>query len=311
VDNRSGEVTAGPGGSVPPARAARLYDRTPAAQWGLAREAFASALERSVRHAFADRDPSASDVEQYLDKLHVEDLALAAACASGADAAWDHFVREHRPSLYRAAGAIDRNGGGRELADSLYAELFGLRERDGARQSLFRYFHGRSSLGSWVRAVLAQRHVDGLRASRRLAPLPDDDGPGALPAAPNVPNAGVSAYHVAMHAALALAIAALAPRDRLRLASYYAQNMKLAAIGRMLGEHEASVSRHLTRTRSALRAAVEAHLRSVAGYDESAVSECFRTVAGDSGVIDLDVLLGPGGSRQEAGARSFVGKGDV
>jgi RNA polymerase sigma-70 factor (ECF subfamily) len=296
---------------VPAARAARLYARTRAAQWGLPIEAFASALERSVRHAFAEGEPSTSDVERYLEKLHLEDLALATACASGVDAAWDHFVREHRPSLYRAAGAIDRHGGGRELADSLYAELFGLRERDGARQSLFRYFHGRSSLGSWVRAVLAQRHVDALRASRRLDPLPDDDGPGALKAAPNASDAAVSAYHLAMHAALTLAIAALVPRDRLRLACYYAQNMKLAAIGRLLGEHEASVSRHLTRVRGEIRVAVETHLRAVAGYDEVTVADCFRTVAGDSGALDLDVLLGPGGGRQEEGARSFEGKGDV
>jgi len=132
-----------------------------------------------------------------------------------------------------------------------------------------------------------------------------------LPAAPSVPDPGVSAYHVAMHAALALAITALAPRDRLRLACYYAQNMKLAAIGRMLGEHEASVSRHLARARAEIRAAVEAHLRSVAGYDESTVTECFRTVAGDSGALDLDVLLGTDGTRQEAGVRSFEGKGGV
>jgi RNA polymerase sigma-70 factor (ECF subfamily) len=296
---------------VPAALAARLYDRTAATQWGLAREVFVSALEHSVRHAFTDGEPSASDVEQYLGTLHIDDLALAAACATGAEAAWDHFVRDHRPSLYRAASAIDRSGGGRELADSLYAELFGLRERDGERQSLFRYFHGRSSLGSWVRAVLAQRYVDGIRATRRLSPLPEDDAPGALPAAPEEPDTEVRAYYVAMHAALAAAIATLAPRDRLRLACYYTQNMKLAAIGRMLGEHEASVSRHLTRARGEIRTAIEAHLRSVAGYDEAAMTECFRTVAGNSGSLDLAVLFKPDIGRQDSGARSFAGKGDV
>ena len=55
-------------------------------------------------------------------------------------------------------------------------------ERDGARQSLFRYFHGRSKLSTWLRAVLAQRHIDRLRAGRKLDPLPDDQDtlpPGA------------------------------------------------------------------------------------------------------------------------------------
>ena len=46
-----------------------------------------------------------------------------------------------RPVLYRAADAIDATGNARELADSLYADLYGLAEKGGKRQSLFRYFH--------------------------------------------------------------------------------------------------------------------------------------------------------------------------
>ena len=41
-----------------------------------------------------------------------------------------------------------------ELADSLFAELYGLSAEK--RGSLLRYFHGRSSLKTWLRAVLAQ-----------------------------------------------------------------------------------------------------------------------------------------------------------
>ena len=82
---------------------------------------------------------------------------------------------EYRPVLYRSADAIDPGGGARELADSIYADLFGLQERDGERRSLFRYFHGRSSLATWLRAVLAQRQVDRVRATRRLTPLEDEE----------------------------------------------------------------------------------------------------------------------------------------
>jgi len=283
--------------------ASRLYDQSGAARWSLPRDAFAAALERSVAHG-APRVTGPTDnavlqagdeTERYLGALHIEDLALACACAVGSDAAWEHFILEHRPALYRAAAAIDRTGGGRDLADSLYADLFGLRERDGQRQSLFRYFHGRSSLSSWLRAVLAQRHIDRIRAARRLDPLPDDDAPGAMAAASIAADRGTNTHAAAMGAALRAAVAALAAADRLRLGCYYAQNMKLAAIGRMLGEHEATVSRHLTRTRQQLRAAIDHHLRDVAGYDEAAVMECFRSVAGDSGEIDLAAVLGSAG----------------
>lgn len=278
-------------GLVPRALATRLYARAGAADWALPADVFSAALERSVRHGCGASPPTTADVERHASALHLEDLALAAACEAGIESAWEHFIREHRPALYRAAGAIDRTGGGRELADSVYADLFGLRERDGERQSLFRYFHGRSSLVSWVRAVLAQRHIDHLRAARRLDPLPEDDAPGALRS--SAPDAGddTAAHRLAMHAALAAALAALAPRDRLRLACYYTQNMKLAAIGRMLREHEASVSRHLTRARAAIRASIEAHLKDVAGYDRDAITQCFRAVASDSGALDLGAML--------------------
>ena len=55
----------------------------------------------------------------------------------------------------------------RELADSLYAELYGLNGAGGARgRALLDYFHGRSKLATWLRTVLAQRHVDALRAAQ-------------------------------------------------------------------------------------------------------------------------------------------------
>ena len=165
--------------------AEELYRSAHANRWGIPVERFAAALQVSVDRA------APADAGRYLRGLHLEDLALACACADGDERAWEHFVREQRPVLYRAADALDPSGGAREAADSIYAELYGLprasgstrestggRGRDGERQSLFRYYHGRSSLKTWLRAVLAQRHVDGIRAVRRLDPLPEEDRPG-------------------------------------------------------------------------------------------------------------------------------------
>ena len=59
------------------------------------------------------------------------------------------------------------------------------------------------------------------------------------------------AGHVAlMRRSVTAAVAALAPRDRLRLRCYYAQDLTLAQIGRMLKESEATASRHLSRDSS-------------------------------------------------------------
>src|SRR5262249_41942517 len=103
---------------------------------------------------------------------YAADLELASQCAAGDAQAWERFILEYRPVLYRAADALDPSGGAREVADSLYAELYGVRDGGGERRSLFHYFQGRSSLATWLRAVLSQRYVDRLRAQRRLEPLP-------------------------------------------------------------------------------------------------------------------------------------------
>jgi RNA polymerase sigma-70 factor (ECF subfamily) len=182
----------------------------------------------------------------------------------------------------------------------LYAELFGLRDRAGERQSLFRYFHGRSSLTTWLRAVLAQRHVDRLRANRRLEALPDEESPAAL-AAPNSPvESDRYRYLELIRRTLERAVANLAPRDRLRLACYYAQEMTLAQTGRLLGEHEATASRQLARTRTAIRHDVERQLRVEGGLSEDEVAQCFDCVTQDAGPLDLRQMLNAGSARKES-----------
>lgn len=277
---------------------ARLYARSRAADWGLSREPFEAVLEASAAHAFPGIQPTNTELEEFADALEVEDLALATACAQGSEAAWEAFVHEYRPVLYRAADAIDPTGGARELADALYADLYGLKERQGVRQSLFRYFHGRSRLGTWLRAVLAQRYVDRARSSRKLEPLPDDPDTMAGRGASSPADARRSRYLTVMRQALAAAIADLPPRDRLRLSCYYAQDLTLAAIGRILKEHEATVSRHLTRTRLVVRDAVETRLRADHGMNAATIVECIQSVTGDAGTLDLAELIGAAPDRK-------------
>jgi len=255
----------------------RLYRQANAERWRVPMGRFAEALEPS-----AGRDLSA---------LHLEDLALACACAAGDEGAWEHFILQQRPILYRAADALEPGGGARDLADSLYADLFG--------QSLFRYFHGRSSLATWLRAVLAQRYVDRLRSTRRLDPLPDEESSAALPAParPIEPNRDRDVE--LMRRTLARAVANLVARDRLRLACYYAQALTLAETGRLLGEHEATASRQLARTRKAIKADVERQLRVEYGLSDDEVAQCFACVTDDAGPLDLRQMCDVDSARKE------------
>jgi RNA polymerase sigma-70 factor (ECF subfamily) len=275
---------------LPDTAVAPLHKKARAERWEVPVATFALALERSARKAFAT-PPETRELERYAASLHLEDLALTCACADGHEGAWEHFVREHRPVLYRAADAIDPTGASRELADALYGELFGLVDRGGQRRSLFEYFHGRSSVSTWLRAVLAQRHVDRTRSSRRFEPLPADDASElAKPATQH--QAHNTRYIELMREAVTAAVGRLAPKDRLRLGCYYSQELTLAQIGSALGEHEATVSRNLARARREIRSDVERQLRDQKHMSSSQIDECFAVVVDDVGSLDVADLLG-------------------
>jgi hypothetical protein len=89
--------------------------------------------------------------------LRLKDLVLARACAQGSEAAWDCFLIRYRQKLCDAAGAIAREESvARDLADSLYAELFGTRQtEDGQRIS---------KLASYTGEDLSKGAQDGLAA---------------------------------------------------------------------------------------------------------------------------------------------------
>ncbi len=283
----------------------RAFKRSNAPRWNLGRASFAHALERSVASRFATETWTPALVSEYVDSLNLEELALACACSEGQVSAWAYFIECYRPGLRAAGRAIVGDEEGNELADSLYAELYGLEERDGHRRSLFDYFHGRSRLSTWLRSILAQRHVDRIRAARKTRPLDEDDEalPARRPAAVEEDPDRARFARMAQRA-LGAAILALDPPDRLRLSFYYLQHLTLAKIGRLTGEHEATVSRRLDRIRRDLRAAVERHLRREDGLGDAEVRACIECAAEDVG-LDLEEWLGrpaakPGGQQETA-----------
>src|SRR5438445_4879559 len=286
-----------------------LYAQSQAGRWEIPRERFAAALERSARKALTPGTVTPQKLQNYLRALHLEDLTLAVACADGGEAAWEHFFASYRTYLRAAAAAIlhspSASAEACDLADSLFSELYGLAPGKGAERSLFRYFHGRSSLKTWLRAILAQRHIDSIRAGRRFEELAADEtgdtrqsmplGPETLPGDPHRER-----YVASFTRALQTALERLEPREKERLRLYYAEEKTLAEIGRLLGAHESSVSRHLDRVRRDLRQAVEDILRhglcaangfaAQPGLSDAEIALCLEYCAGDS-PMDLDKLL--------------------
>jgi RNA polymerase sigma factor (sigma-70 family) len=180
----------------------------------------------------------------------------------------------------------------------------------GQRKSLFDYFLGRSKLTTWLHAILAQRHVDGIRRARRIEPLEEGEtgersygtrqSALANPSGNSFANPSASSpdpernrYLAILQAALTAALDALQPRDRLRLAYYYVEGLTLAEIGRLVGEHEATVSRKLERTRRAIRKRVDGALRQEKKLSAAQLQLCYE-YAREEWPFDLTRALSPG-----------------
>jgi len=214
--------------------------------------------------------------------LHLSELALAHACALGYEAAWERFMNIHRSSLIQAAIGITGSASlGQELADSLYAELYGLRETDGERRSPLTSYTGRGSLSGWLRTTLVQRFRDYYRRTHREAPLEGVDSPA--------PDGSTPALNPVLAAAVAHTLQDLDPADRFLLAAYYLDRQTLLQIARTLNVHEATISRRLKRLVTDLRKQLLRNLRS-SGLSRAAAEEALGTDPRDI-EINLHALL--------------------
>lgn len=263
----------------------RLYFESGADKWNLSEVAFAEALHRSYarRHENGPTFASLDQIDAFLDSLFVEDLALAAACREGNENAWRQFLTSYRAVAEGAARAlISDAAAARELADSLYADLYGLRQNGGARNSPLDRYHGRSPLSAWLRTVIARRAADVWRATKITEPMNDAVERSmnhAAPQAPHDPRRGQ--YLTMLCDSLKNAIATLPPSDRLRISYYYLQELTLAQIGSLTGEHESTISRKLAHTRIRIREEVQRNLSHEYHLSSDQISLCFEYATED------------------------------
>lgn len=262
------------------------------AEWKIAEAEVVETLARSIESwGGLARGES---LEDYLESIRAEDLALAIACRVGVATAWEIFIGKYRPILYASARAICRDEmAAREIADSMWAELYGVGvgigvdTRGAKRRSLLDYFHGRSSLATWMRAIVAQRHIDTVRGSRRFEQLDENiEAPDSRNENHQNDDRNDEPGHLRMMevfaAVLSAALAALPAKDRMRLGYYYRDELTLREIARLTGEHESTVSRRLEHTRTELRASVARELRKTHRMSAEQIQHCYDHAAADA-----------------------------
>jgi RNA polymerase sigma-70 factor, ECF subfamily len=216
---------------------------------GLNRESF-SAILLEVGTKYGSK--SESESRSFFLSLRVDELALARACAAGENSAWEIFLAKYREKLYLSALRIAReDSAARELADTLYADLYGSTTRDGQRVSKLASYTGRGSLEGWLRTVLAQEYVNRYRRTKRLVSLEEESEEGVQFRAPDPEP--VTAADTRLSRATDQALAELPAEDRMILSAYYLDGRTLAEIARMLGVHESTISRKLDKLAKSLR----------------------------------------------------------
>jgi RNA polymerase sigma-70 factor, ECF subfamily len=275
---------------------ARRYGESGAESYSITSQQF-RAMVAAVVIRYAARESEAERLE-LVTSLRVEELVLARACSAGNERAWSVFISRFRSALYATACRITRDEtSGRELADGLHADLYGMPNNEARRVSKLDYYMGRGSLEGWLRTVLARQYIDRCRNHGREVSLDEQIEKGVAfserpePVAPDADDR--------LSAAIAQTLIELADEERFLLASYFLDQRTLAAIGRQLGVHESTVSRKLERLTATLRKRIRNRLRS-AGIDSRRCDELMLEL--DVRDIDVDV---PGSLKQERSVGSF------
>jgi len=235
-----------------------LYQKSRGEEFGLTRESFDRILQE-IAGKYLPAGAGQADIEQLCASLRVEELALARACAAGHERAWEIFLTRYRAKLYDIAARIVReSAGARELADSIYADLYGTTTREGQRVCKLASYTGRGSLEGWLRTVIAQEYVNRYRRQRRLVSLDEESEEGVQFAAANPePVAPVDSR---VEAATDEALSELSAEDKFVLVSYYLDSRTLAEIARLLHVHESTISRKLDKLAKSLRKRILAGL---------------------------------------------------
>ena len=263
----------------------------------LSRESLAPRILAAVEKYLLRDDPNTSRnaITKFIDEMQADDLCLIIACEQGDEGAWTDLVERFTPTVRSAARSASSNEDAAEdLAQSIWAELYGLRARkDGMPASKLAYYSGRGSLAGWLRAVVAQLAVDTFRKQSRLVQTEEDtdfdrlardarigEGQAVVAGIPN-PEESISNRFAQtdMQQALSESVQELSAEDRLLVKLYYFDNMRLREAGAVLGVHEATASRRLTRIQTDLRKRVTKILIDERGWTQSETERSFAELA--------------------------------
>ena len=238
----------------------------------LNQEYFESHVNWVVRKNLGSDAPS-SDIAAFIMGLHANDLYLALACAQKADKAWDRFNALYRKYINDLANFATLTNNAADLADSVLADLF-LPDHSG--QSRIASYQGRSSLATWLRAIICHRAVN----ERERLCNNAEDLEAVLEIADDTALSKMEAllrssrYGSVIRESLRCSCQVLSERERLLLLLRYDDGLQLGQIARLFGVHQSTITRQIDAACKKLREAVIANLLTEHKLDRAAIDEC-------------------------------------
>lgn len=237
----------------------------------------------AVVEKLSGKGATADDSKAILLSLHAADLYLAIACALPSEAAWLRFrtlYRKYINDLSRSASPTHDTA--REIADSVLADLF-LHDRLG--RSRIASYDGRSTLATWLRAVVTNRAINererrcnNLDCIENVSELPDRAYAASFEAALRATR-----YGAMIRDSFRTASTYLNERERLILVLRYDDMLQSVEIAGRLGVHPSTITRSIQQTHRKLRRVVAAILKTKYGLSEAGVQECFEHIIENPG----------------------------
>ena len=208
------------------------------------------------------------------------DLELAKACCRGDDEAWREFRERYFTFIRDFARRFIHERAATDVADQVIADLW--------QRSRLAHYDGRSTLKTWLGAVVAHAAINAGKVERRTTTL------SARTWAPVAEGASAAEDVESGRAFAALverAIGELTPDNKLLLLLYYEQGLTLDQMANVLGGSKATLSRRLSGLRSALRDAIDANARRELRVDAEVLRERL-----DFARLEFDLAAALGGA---------------
>jgi RNA polymerase sigma-70 factor len=246
---------------------------------------------RSIAEISIGENTAGDNAVRIIDSLHGNDLYLAFACAQHSPVAWDRFTSIYRKYIHDLTAFVcPVKSIVYELGETILTDLF---LPDSSGYSRIASYDGRSSLATWLRAIISHRAINEReRKFNGMTQLNEDifekADESALLSMEMVLRS--SRYQVLIKDSLEKACNELTNRERLMLLLRYDNGLQLGKIGCLFGLHQSTITRQLERVQTKIRNAVVLILAHKYGLSQAAIDECMTEIVENPGYSLLGLI---------------------